>query len=87
MGYETIYIDIDNGYLFPLRKAAREGPVRSLDQWMTDQSFKERHIDLGTTKDLGVARFLGGLLNERGGYFVLVNKKGLHFQYGTSGVH
>ena len=81
MGYETIYIDIDNGYLFPLRKAAREGPVRSLDQWMTDQSFKERHIDLGTTKDLGVARFLGGLLNERGGYFVLVNKKGLHFHY------
>jgi glucan phosphoethanolaminetransferase (alkaline phosphatase superfamily) len=81
MGYETIYIDIDNGYLVPLIKAAREGPVRSLDRWMTEQSFKERHIDLGTTKDLGVARFLSGLLNERGGYFVLVNKKGLHFHY------
>ena len=81
MGYETIYIDIDQGYLFPLMKAAREGPVRSLDRWMTEQSFKERHIDLGTAKDLGVARFLSGLLNERGGYFVLVNKKGLHFQY------
>jgi len=81
MGYETIYIDIDQGYLFPLMKAAREGPVRSLDRWMTEQSFKERHIDLGTTKDLGVARFLSGLLNERGGYFVLVNKKGLHFHY------
>ena len=81
MGYETIFIDIDNGYLLPLRKAAREGPVRSLDGWMTEPSFEERHIDLVTTKDFGVARFLSGLLNERGGYFVLVNKKGLHFHY------
>jgi glucan phosphoethanolaminetransferase (alkaline phosphatase superfamily) len=48
---------------------------------MTDESFKERHIDLGTTKDLGVASLLSSLLNERGGYFVLVNKKGLHFHY------
>jgi glucan phosphoethanolaminetransferase (alkaline phosphatase superfamily) len=30
---------------------------------------------------VGVARFLSSLLNERGGYFILVNKKGLHFQY------
>ena len=81
MGYETIYIDIDNGYLSSLVKAAGDGPVRSLDRWMTDQSFKERHIDLETTKDLGVARVLSSLLNERGGYFVLVNKKGLHFHY------
>jgi glucan phosphoethanolaminetransferase (alkaline phosphatase superfamily) len=81
MGYETIYIDINKGYLSPLMKAAREGPVRSLDWWMTEQSFKKRHVDLGTSKDLGVARFLSGLLNERGGYFVLVNKKGLHFHY------
>jgi glucan phosphoethanolaminetransferase (alkaline phosphatase superfamily) len=81
MGYETIYVDIDQGYLSPLMKAAREGPVRSLDRWMTEQSFKERHIDLQTTKDPGVARFLSSLLNERGGYFVLVNKKGLHFSY------
>jgi glucan phosphoethanolaminetransferase (alkaline phosphatase superfamily) len=48
---------------------------------MTGQSFKECHIDLETTKDVGVAHFLSGLLNERGGYFVLVNKKGLHFRY------
>lgn len=81
MGYETIYIDIDKGYLSPLVKAAGNGPVRSLDRWVTDQSFKERHVDLETTKDLGVARFLSSLLNERGGYFVLVNKKGLHFHY------
>jgi lipid A ethanolaminephosphotransferase len=81
MGYETIYIDIDNGYLSPLVKAAGDGPVRSLDRWMTDQSFKERRVDLETTKDLGVARLLSSLLNERGGYFVLVNKKGLHFHY------
>jgi lipid A ethanolaminephosphotransferase len=81
MGYETIYIDIDKGYLSPLVKAAGDGPVRSLDQWMTDQSFKEGPIDLETSKDLGVASFLSGLLNERGGYFVLVNKKGLHFHY------
>jgi glucan phosphoethanolaminetransferase (alkaline phosphatase superfamily) len=81
MGYETIYIDIDQGYLSPLVKAAGDGPVRSLDRWMTEQSFKERHIDLETTKDLGVARFLSGLLNEGCGYFVLVNKKGLHFHY------
>ena len=33
------------------------------------------------TKDLGIARFLSRLLNERGGYFVVVNKKGLHFHY------
>jgi glucan phosphoethanolaminetransferase (alkaline phosphatase superfamily) len=81
MGYETIYIDIDKGYLSPLVKAAGGGPVRSLDRWMTDQSFKERHVNLETTKDVGVARFLSSLLNERGGYFVLVNKKGLHFRY------
>ncbi len=81
MGYETIYIDINQGYLSQLVKAAGENPVRSLDRWMTDQSFKERHVDLETTKDLGVAHFLSSLLNERGGYFVVVNKKGLHFHY------
>ncbi len=48
---------------------------------MTDQAFKERHVDLDTTKDLGIARLLSSLLNERGGYFVLINKKGLHFHY------
>jgi len=48
---------------------------------MTEQSFEDLHIDLDTTKDLGVARFLSSLLNERGGYFILVNKKGLHFHY------
>ncbi len=81
MGYETIYIDINKGYLFLLMKASGDDPVRSLDRWMTDQSFKERHIDLDTTKDVGVARFLSGLLNESSGYFVLVNKKGPHFHY------
>jgi glucan phosphoethanolaminetransferase (alkaline phosphatase superfamily) len=81
MGYETIYIDIDHGYLSPLVKEAGDGPVRSLDRWMNDQSFKERHVDLETAKDLGIARFLSSLLNERGGYFILVNKKGLHFHY------
>ncbi len=81
MGYETIYIDIDHGYLSTLVKAAGDGPVRSLDRLMTDRSFKERRVDLEITKDLGIARFLSGLLNERGGYFVVVNKKGLHFQY------
>jgi glucan phosphoethanolaminetransferase (alkaline phosphatase superfamily) len=81
MGYETIFIDIDYGYLSLLVKAAGDGPVRSLDRWMTDQSFKESHIDLETEKDVGLARLLSSLLNERGGYFVLVNKKGLHFHY------
>ena len=81
MGYETIYIDINNGYLSTLMKTAQEGHVRSLDRWMTKQSFRERHIDLETTKDVGVARFLSGLLNESGGYFILVNKEGLHFPY------
>jgi len=81
MGYETIYIDIDKGYLSPLVKAAGDGHVRSLDWWMTDQSFNEGPINLETSKDLGIANFLSGLLNERGGYFVLVNKKGLHFSY------
>jgi len=81
MGYETIYIDIDHGYLSTLVKAAGAGPVRSLDRWMTDRSFEERRVDLEATKDLGIARFLSGLLNERGGYFVVVNKKGLHFHY------
>ncbi len=81
MGYETIFIDIDQGYLSSLVKSAKDGPVRSLDRWMTDQSFKERSIDLAITKDMGVAHFLSNLLNESGGYFVLVNKKGLHFHY------
>jgi glucan phosphoethanolaminetransferase (alkaline phosphatase superfamily) len=48
---------------------------------MNDKTFEERHIDLETTKDLGVARVLSTLLNEKGGYFILVNKKGLHFHY------
>jgi len=81
MGYETIYIDINRICLSSLRKSAGAGPVRSLDRWMTEQSFEELDIDLDSTKDPGVARFLGTLLNERGGYFILVNKKGLHFHY------
>jgi glucan phosphoethanolaminetransferase (alkaline phosphatase superfamily) len=81
MGYETIYIDINQIYLYSLLKAAGDGPVRALDRWMNDKSFKERHIDLEATKDLGAARVLSALLNERGGYFILVNKKGLHFNY------
>jgi glucan phosphoethanolaminetransferase (alkaline phosphatase superfamily) len=48
---------------------------------MNDKSFKERGIDLKATKDLGVARVLSALLNEGSGYFILVNKKGLHFHY------
>ena len=81
MGYETIYIDINQIYLYSLIKAAGKGPVRSLDCWMNDKSFEERHIDLENTKDVGVARFLSNLLNEKSGCFVLVNKKGLHFHY------
>jgi lipid A ethanolaminephosphotransferase len=81
MGYETIYIDIDRSYLSALVNASGDGPVRSLDRWMTDRSFEERHVDLETTKDMGIARLLSRLLNERGGYFVVVNKKGLHFHY------
>jgi len=81
MGYETIYIDVNQIYLYSLLQAAGDGPVRSLDRWMNDQSFKERRVDLETTKDLGVARVLSTLLNENGGYFILVNKKGLHFHY------
>jgi len=81
MGYETIYIDINQGYLPKLMKAAGDSQVRSLDRWMNERSFEERHIDLGTTRDPGIARFLSSLLNDRGGYFIVVNKKGLHFHY------
>jgi glucan phosphoethanolaminetransferase (alkaline phosphatase superfamily) len=81
MGYETIYIDINRVYLSSLINAAGDGPVRSLDRWMTEESFDELHIDLDTTKDVGVAPVLSSLLNEKGGYFILVNKKGLHFHY------
>jgi glucan phosphoethanolaminetransferase (alkaline phosphatase superfamily) len=81
MGYETICIDINETCLYSLMKAAGDGHVRALDQWMNDKTFKERHIDLETTKDLGVARVLSTLLNEKSGYFILVNKKGLHFHY------
>jgi glucan phosphoethanolaminetransferase (alkaline phosphatase superfamily) len=81
MGYETVYIDINQAYLPKLLKAAGDTPVRSLDWWMDGQSFAERQIDLETTKDPGIAHFLSGLLNKRGGYFIVVNKKGLHFSY------
>ena len=81
MGYETIFIDVDSGYLSKLLETAREGHVRSLDRWMNNQSFRDRQIDLETTKDVGIARYLSSLLNERGGYFILVNKMGLHFHY------
>jgi glucan phosphoethanolaminetransferase (alkaline phosphatase superfamily) len=81
MGYETIYIDINRVYLSSLKKASGDGPVRSLDRWMNEQSFEELHIDLDITKDAGVARFLSTILNEKGGYCIVVNKKGLHFHY------
>lgn len=81
MGYETIYIDINHGYLPLLLKEAGDGPVRSLDRWMNDSSFTERSIDLESEKDIGVARFLSNLLNTGSGYFIVVNKKGLHFHY------
>jgi glucan phosphoethanolaminetransferase (alkaline phosphatase superfamily) len=84
MGYETIYIDVNQIYLYSLIKAAGDGPVRSLDRWMNDKSFKELGIDLETTKDLGVARMLSSILNEKSGYFILVNKRGLHFHYRSS---
>lgn len=81
MGYETIYIDINRVYLASLKKAAGDGSVTSLDLWMNESSFEERNIDLDTTKDVGVARFLSTILNEKGGYCIVVNKKGLHFHY------
>ena len=84
MGYETIYIDVNQIYLYSLLKAAGDGPVRGLDRWMNDTTFKELYIDLETTKDLGVARILSNLLNENSGYFILVNKRGLHFHYRSS---
>jgi glucan phosphoethanolaminetransferase (alkaline phosphatase superfamily) len=84
MGYETLYIDVNQIYLYSLLKAAGDGPVRGLDRWMNDTTFKDRNIDLETTKDLGVARILSSLLNENSGYFILVNKRGLHFHYRSS---
>jgi len=81
MGYKTIYIDINRVYLSSLKRAAGDDPVRSLDQWMDEQSFDDLKIDLDITKDVGVARVLSAILNEGGGYFVVVNKKGLHFHY------
>jgi glucan phosphoethanolaminetransferase (alkaline phosphatase superfamily) len=84
MGYETIYIDINRVYLSSLMKAAGDGPVRSLDRWMTEQSFEGRRVGTDTTMDLCVARFLSNLLNESNGYFILVNKKGLHFHYSNN---
>jgi len=81
MGYQTLYIDVNQIYLYALRKAAGDSPVRSLDGWMDDSTFRERGIDLDASKDLGVARVLSELLNEKSGYLILVNKKGLHFSY------
>ncbi len=81
MGYETICIDINRVYPFAQMNAAGTGPVRSLDRWMTDQSFREHRDDPDTTLDLCIARFLSSLLNESGGYFIVVNKQGLHFHY------
>jgi glucan phosphoethanolaminetransferase (alkaline phosphatase superfamily) len=81
MGYETLYIDVNQIYLYSLLKAAGDGPVRALDRWMNDKTFKELQIDLETMKDVGVASMLSTLLNEKSGYFILVNKKGLHFHY------
>jgi glucan phosphoethanolaminetransferase (alkaline phosphatase superfamily) len=81
MGYQTLYIDVNQICLYALRKAAGDGPVRSLDGWMNEGSFLERHIDLDATKDPGVARVLSEMLNGKGGYFILLNKKGLHFSY------
>lgn len=84
MGYETLYIDVNQIYLYSLLKAAGDGPVRGLDRWMNDKTFKDLNIDLETTKDLGVARIISNLLNKNSGYFILVNKRGLHFHYRSS---
>jgi len=84
MGYETLYIDVNQIYLYSLLKAAGGGPVRGLDRWMNDATFRKLGIDLNVTKDLGVADMLSALLNEKSGYFILVNKKGLHFSYCNS---
>ena len=81
MGYETIYIDINRIYLSTLIKAAGGGSVRALDRWMNEASFKDLRIDLDITKDVGVADYLASLLNKGSGYFILVNKNGLHFTY------
>lgn len=84
MGYETIYIDVNQIYLYSLLKAAGGGPVRGLDRWMNDTTFRKLGIDLDVTKDLGVADIISALLNGKSGYFILVNKKGLHFSYCNS---
>jgi glucan phosphoethanolaminetransferase (alkaline phosphatase superfamily) len=84
MGYETIYIDINRVYLSSLRKTAKDGSVRSLDRWLDEDSFEELHIDLDATKDPGIAGVLSSILNKKGGHFILVNKKGLHFHYSNN---
>jgi len=81
MGYKTIFIDVNGSYLTARTQKARQDSIRSVDLWMTVSDFKQRNIE--AEKDLAVARFLGDLLNDAGGYFIVVNKKGLHFPYRT----
>jgi glucan phosphoethanolaminetransferase (alkaline phosphatase superfamily) len=79
MGYKTIFIDVNGSYLTNRAQRARQKSIRSVDLWMTVADFKRRNFD--AEKDLAVARFVRDLLKDAGGYFIVVNKKGLHFPY------
>jgi len=81
MGYKTVFIDVNGCYLTIRTEKERKDSIRSVDLWMTVQSFDERIINNIAEQDLTVARFLSNLLNDAGGYFIVVNKKGLHFPY------
>jgi len=54
------------------------GPVRSLTVEYRSVIQGSAPLDLETTKDLGVAAFSVVFWMKEAGYFVLVNKKGLH---------
>ncbi len=83
MGYKTVFIDVNESYLTIQTQRSTVKSIRSVDQWMTVRSFKERRIDIDTEKDMAVVRFISDRLNEAGGYFMVVIKKGLHFHYRT----
>jgi len=81
MGYRTVFIDVNESYLTSRARENKENSIRAVDLWMTVESFRARGLETGANTDITVARFIADLLNHSGGYFIIVNKKGLHYSY------
>jgi len=81
MGYRTVFIDVNHSYLSTRADEQGDRFIRSVDVWLRDEDLERSNVDIDHKYDLAVAEYMSDLLNSGGGYFILINKKGVHFQY------